>query len=450
MKIVQITPGSGDSFYCENCLRDQAFVKTLRSQGHDVLMVPLYLPLQNESPETLTNAPIFFGGVNVYLQQKLGVFRKTPRWLDRPFDNLILLSWVSRKAGMTSARDLGEATLSMLKGQHGRQVKELDRLVEWLSRDSERPDVIILSNVLLSGLAAALRQHLQVPVVCLLQDEEAFVDGLGVSYAEKAWDLLRRNCREISAFVSVSRAYGRRIAPKLGLDENRLYTLYMGVDMKTYQPADSSPDRPTIGFLSRMCPKRGLDTLVEAFILLKQAPELKSCQLQITGGRSRADEPFLRSIHRRLVQAGVAGDVIFIPEFLGERRQDWIRRLTVMCVPEKEEAAYGLFAMEALAMGVPVVLPEIGIFPELIALTGGGVLVKENSPQTFAAALKPLLLDPNAACKLGQQGRMGMKAHFNVEKTATDLIALLEKIVGAAQGLSGRQYFTTEAQRPQR
>lgn len=432
MKIVQITPGSGDNFYCENCLRDQALVKTLRSQGHDVLMVPLYLPLQNESPETLTEAPIFFGGVNVYLQQKLGLFRRTPRWLDKLFDNRMLLSWVSRKAGVTSARDLGEATLSMLKGEHGRQVKELDRLVEWLARDTERPDVIILSNVLLSGLAAALRQRLKVPVVCLLQDEEGFVDSLGERYTEKAWELLRINCREISAFVSVSRAYGIRISPKLGLDESRLYTLHMGLDMKNYQPAGSPPDRPTIGFLSRMCPKRGLDKLVDAFILLKQAPGLQSCQLQVTGGKSRADEPFLSGIHRRLIMAGVVGDVIFMPEFLGEARQGWLRGLTLMCVPEQEEAAYGLFAMEALATAVPVVLPAIGIFPELIALTGGGVLVKENSPQSFAAALKPLLLGPDAARKLGQQGRMGMKAHFDIEKTAADLIALLEKVIGVA------------------
>lgn len=430
MKIVQITPGSGDSFYCENCLRDQALVKTLRSQGHDVVMVPLYLPLQNESQEILTEVPIFFGGVNVYLQQKLGLFRKTPRWLDKPFDNRTLLAWASRKASMTTARDLGETTLSMLKGEHGRQVKELDRLVEWLALDPEKPDVIILSNVLLGGLAAALRQRLQVPVVCLLQDEEAFIDGLDGPYAETAWDLLRTCCREFSALVAVSRSYGARIAPKLGLDEDRLHTIRMGIDMKAYQAADSPPAQPTIGFLSRMCPERGLDTLVEAFILLKQTPALTSCQLQISGGKSQADEPFLRDIRSRLVRAGVAGDVTFESEFSGKRRQRWLQGLTVMCVPEREEVAYGLCVMEALATGVPVVQPAIGVFPELIALTGGGVLVEDNSPQSFAAALKPWLLDPDGARKLGQQGRAGMKAHFDVEKTGTDLIALLQKVVG--------------------
>ena len=429
MKIIQITPGSGDNFYCENCLRDQALLRTLQSQGHEIRMVPLYLPIKVDSPEVSMDAPIFYGGVNVYLQQKLGLFRKTPRWVDNVFDNRALLSRVSRMSGMTNSRDLGETTLSMLRGEDGYQAKELDRLVEWLSRDMEKPDVIILSNVLLGGLAAALRNRLQVPVVCLLQDEEAFVDSLGEPYSKEAWDLLRKCCQEIDRFIAVSRSYGNRIAPRLDLDENRLHTVYMGLDIKDFQPADFPPNRPTIGFLSRMCPERGLDTLVETFILLKQEPGLKDCQLQISGGKSQTDEPFLRDIRRRLEMTGVAGDVVFLPEFLGEGRRQWLKELTVMCVPEKEEAAYGLYALEAQAAGVPVVVPKIGIFPELIELTGGGALVEFNSSRFFAAVLSPLLLDTDSARKLGQKGRRGIENHFDVQKTTVNLVNLLEKII---------------------
>jgi glycosyltransferase involved in cell wall biosynthesis len=432
MKITQITPGSGDNFYCENCLRDQALLRTLHAQGHHAKMVPLYLPIKFDSPNISMDAPIFYGGVNVYLQQKIGLFRKTPRWLDSVFDNRALLSRVSRKAGMTNSRELGETTLSMLKGEDGRQVKELDRLVEWLSQDMNKPDMIILSNVLLGGLAAALKRRLQVPVVSLLQDEEAFIDGLGEPYREEAWGLLRKCCQDMDALIAVSRSYADRIAPKLDLDENRLHTSYMGIDINEYQPADSPPDRPTIGFLSRMCPERGLDTLVDAFIMLKQNQELRHCQMQISGGKSQADESFLRLIRRRLETAGVAEDVAFMPEFLGEKRKQWLKELTVMCVPEKEEAAYGLFALEAQAAGVPIVVPRIGIFPELIDLTGGGVLVEFNSPRFFSAALSPLLLDPGSAHEFGQRGRSGVKEHFDVQKTTANLIDLLHEIIQRA------------------
>ncbi len=432
MKIIQITPGSGDNFYCENCLRDQALVRSLNSQGHKISMVPLYLPIKLDSPDVSIDSPIFYGGVNVYLQQKLGLFRKTPRWVDSVFDNRSLLSKVSKKAGMTSSKDLGETTISMLKGEDGHQAKELDRLVEWLSRDMERPDVIILSNILLSGLAPALRQRLQVPVVCLLQDEEAFVDGLGEPYSSEAWKLLQKCSKEMDAFIAVSETYSKRIAPRLDLDESRLHTVYMGIDIKDYKPAEAPPARPTIGFLSRMCPERGLDTLVEAFIMLKQKPELKDCRLQISGGKNQADEPFVRDMQIKLETAGVAGDVVFMPEFLGEGRRQWLTGLSVMCVPEKEEAAYGLFALEAKAAGVPVVVPRIGIFPEMIELTGGGVLVEFNSPRFFAEVLSQMLLDPQSTHNLGKKGRRGIEEHFDIEKTSGNLIGVFEKVVEKA------------------
>jgi glycosyltransferase involved in cell wall biosynthesis len=432
MKIIQITPGSGDNFYCENCLRDQALLRTLFSQGHKIMMVPLYLPIRLDSSEMAIDAPIFYGGINVYLQQKLGLFRKTPRWLDSLFDNRSLLSKISKKAGMTSSKDLGETTISMLKGENGNQVKELERLIDWITSDMEMPDVVILSNILIGGLAAAMKERLKAPLVCLLQDEEAFVDSLGEPYSSEAWALMQRCSNEIDAFISVSYAYANRIAPRLNLNEKRLHTVYMGIDMKEYQQAVTIPAKPAIGFLSRMCPQRGLDTLIDAFILLKKKPELKGCQLQVSGGKNQADEPFVRDMKRKLERAGIAGDVQFIPEFLGEGRRQWLKTLSVMCVPEREEAAYGLFALEAQASGVPVVVPKIGIFPEMLELTGGGILVDPNTPEKFAAALTQLLINPDKAFSIGQKGKKGIEEHFDIQKTSASLIRILEKVVGSA------------------
>ncbi len=432
MKITQITPGSGDNFYCENCLRDQALVRALQSQGHEITMVPLYLPIKPDYPEVSMDAPIFFGGVNVYLQQKLELFRKTPRWVDSLFDNRALLEKVSKKAGITSARELGETTISMLKGEEGYQTKELDRLLDWFSRDFIKTDIIILSNILLGGLAGVLKKGLGIPVISFLQDEEGFVDGLGEPYSSEAWELLNRCSKEIDGFISVSRAYSKRIAPRLGLDEKQIDTVYIGIDINEFRPAEFPADNPVIGFLSRMCPQRGLDTLVEAFILIRQMKGLENCRLQICGGKSQADEPFLRNLRSRLENAGALMDVTFMPEFLGEGRREWLRELTVLCVPEKEEVAYGLFAMEAQAAGVPVVVPRMGILPEMIELTGGGVLVDFNSPRFYAEVLAPLLLDTAFAHELGKKGRRGIEEHFNIKKTAANLVGLLERIIKEA------------------
>lgn len=429
MRIVQICPGSGDNFYCENCLRDAALVKAVRGLGHDVLMVPLYLPLQADKVEQVSNAPIFFGGVNVYLQQKLSLFRKTPRWIDRWFDSRGLLEWAGRKAGMTNARDLGETTISMLQGEDGRQVKELDRFVDWLVTEQQKPDVVCLSNALLAGLARRIKQKLGVPVVCLLQDEDGFLDGLTSPYAEQAWSVVHERVRDIDAFLAVSEYYGDTMATRLKTDAGRMHVVRMGIELDVYRPHESGPAVPTIGFLSRMCPERGLDKLVDAFLLLKRNGGLKSARLRISGGRSGADEPFIKRQQDKLEAAGILGDVEFLQAFDRDAKLEFLRSLSVLSVPEPQPVAYGLYVLEALAMGVPVVEPAIGCFPETIAATGGGVLYEPNTAERLAQAMEPLLADSQAARRLGAEGRAGMLKAFDIGRTAGEMVRVYEQIV---------------------
>jgi len=429
MKIIQICPGSGDNFYCENCLRDAALVKALRKLGHDVLMVPLYLPLQADKVEPVSNAPLFFGGVNVYLQQKLSLFRRTPRWIDRWFDSRKLLEWAGHKAGMTSARDLGETTISMLQGEHGRQVKELDRFVDWLVAEPEKPDIVCLSNALLAGMARRIKERLGVPVVCLLQDEDGFLDGLGSPYADRAWTVVHERTRDIDAFFAVSKYFGDAMQARLNVEPARMHVVHLGIELDLYQPGDSGSATPTVGFLSRMCPDRGLERLVDAFILLKKNEKLKSTKLRISGGRSTADEPFISRMRDRLASAGVLDDAEFLEVFDRDARLAFLRSLSVLSVPEVRPVAYGLYVLEALAVGVPVVEPAIGCFPETLAMTGGGVLYEPNTPDRLAEVLEPLLLDSSAARRLGADGRAGMLKAFDIAQTAKHMIRVYEQVV---------------------
>ena len=428
MRIVQITPGSGDNFYCENCLRDIALVKALHKLGHDVLMVPLYLPLQIDNAEPRAESPIFFGGINVYLQQKFALFRKTPRWVDRLLDSRRLLAWAGRKADMTSAKELGDATISMLRGEHGRQVKELDRLVDWLCASGQKPDIVCLSNVLLAGLAHRICERLHVPVVCLLQDEDGFLDGLAAPHAEQAWGIVRERARDIDAFLAVSKYFAEAMRGRLAVHEDRMHVAYMGVNMDEYTPAESCPPVPTIGYLSRMCPNRGLETLVDAFIILKRISRLASAKLRICGGKSGTDEPFLERLTAKLTAAGVREDVEFLGAFDQSSRCEFLKSLSVLSVPEPQPVAYGLYVLEALAAGVPVVEPAIGSFPEMIAVTGGGVLYEPNTAQKLADTIEPLLLDPQAARRLGAEGRAGMLKAFSIEQTAAEMIRIYEQV----------------------
>lgn len=428
MRIVQITPSAGGSFYCENCLRDATLVRAMIKLGHDVQMVPLYLPLKVEGDASSHLSPIFFGGLNVYLQQKSRIFRRTPRWLDRVLDSPRLLKLVGRMAGMTSAKDLGETTVSMLLAEEGRQIKELNRLVDWLDTRQNKPDVICLSNILLVGLAKTIRERLGVPVVCLLQDEDGFLDGLQESYSEAAWQTIAERSKHVDAFIAVSKYYADAVRQRVGFDSAKVHVVYTGISLADYPHPQVPPEVPTIGFLSQMCPAKGLDTLTEAFIKLKQTDKLGNSRMRVTGGRGAGDKAFVEQVRRRMGAAGVAGDVEFLAEFDSKSRADFLSSISVMSVPEKQPVAYGLYVLEGLAAGVPFVQPASGVFHELLDMTGGGVLCPPNDPDALAEAIRDLLLDQDRARELGRRGREVVFEKFDIEKTAAEMVRIYGEI----------------------
>ena len=428
MKIIQLTPGSGDNFYCENCLRDNDLVKALRQQGQDALLVPLYLPGRMEETGCEQNLPIFFGGINVYLQQKFSLFRRSPRWLDRLWDARTLLNWAAGRVGMTRARDLGETTISILRGEEGRQVKELDRLVNWLASEAQ-PDIICLSNALLAGMARRLKEQLKAPVVCLLQDEDEFLDALEEPYRETAWQILRERVADVDLFIAVSNYYASVMGERLKLNAQKITVVYQGILLEGFEPAPSIPKIPTIGYLSRMCPDKGLDRLTEAYLLLKKHNQLRQTRLRIAGGKTRADDDFINRLRRQLIAGGVWDDVEFLESFERPMRQDFLRTLSVLCVPERRGESSGRYVLEALACGVPVVQPRSGVFTELLELTGGGILVSEaGDANELAQALEKLLLVPDQARALGIKGRKAVCEQFNVEGTARQLVEIFQNL----------------------
>src|SRR5262245_35269505 len=156
MRIASITAGAA-GMYCGSCLRDNALAAALNDIGHDTLLLPTYTPIRTDEPD-MSRGPIFFGGVNVYLRQKFRLFRRTPWWLDRLFNSRWLLKLVSRFAMSVRAEELGKLTVSMLEGEQGGQKKGVDELVGWLT-EKWKPDVIVLTNALLSGVVPELKRR---------------------------------------------------------------------------------------------------------------------------------------------------------------------------------------------------------------------------------------------------------------------------------------------------
>ena len=432
MKIIQLTPGTGN-FYCGNCIRDNSLIPALRRLGHDAIMLPMYLPIISENLDPSAGQPLFFGGINVYLQQKIALFRKTPRWVDNLFDSTGLLRWMAGLAHMTRARDLGEMTISILEGEDGRQTKELNRLVDWIGQH-EKPDVVHLSNVLLSGLARSLKQRLGVPVFCTLTGEDAFLDSLSEPYKGHAWRMLAERVRDLDGLIAVSHYFGNVMGHRLGLGPSHLHVVYNGIDLDGFEPAATQPQPPVLGFFARMIHGKGLTTLIEAFALLKSRPATAELQLHLGGSITDAEKTYHAGLRKRLQEQGLTSSVKWMPNLTRAQKLDFYKGLTVFSVPANHGEAFGLYILAALAAGVPVVQPRHGAFPELIDAIGGGKLCEPDDPAALADAIESLILKPEEARALGARGRQKVLAQFGVDRMAVEIIKVYESVLAAVAG----------------
>ncbi|HET9768223.1 MAG TPA: glycosyltransferase family 4 protein [Thermoanaerobaculia bacterium] len=434
MRIAYVGAGAA-GMYCGSCLHDNTLAAALMRLGHEVVLLPTYTPMRTDE-EGVAVDRVFYGAVNVYLQQKAGLFRHTPRWLDRLFDRPGLLRWVSRFAGSTDARELGALTLSTLAGEGGAQSKELDKLVEWLAREV-RPEVVHLSNSLFLGMARRLRQALGVPIVVSLQGEDLFLGELVEPWRGRALALLAERANDADLFIAPSRWYAAEMARLLNVDDRVLRVVPLGIRLDQYQeepPPRPAERPPTIGYLARICPEKGLHLLVEALAQLAGEPGRESLRLRVAGYLAPKDSAWFAALGARLAELGLADRFDHVGEVDLGGKVSFLRSLDVLAVPTVYREPKGLFALEAMANGVPVVVPRHGSFPEMLEETGGGLLVEPGSTDSLAAGLSALLDDEARRLDLGRSGRAAVFASRGEEAMARATAAVLaEAVAGGGQ-----------------
>lgn len=427
MKILHIIPGSGGSFYCGNCLRDSKFVEALRASEHEVIKLPMYLPLFADEHDLSGEIPVFYGAISIYLKQQYPVFRKSPAWFDRLLNSKPMLKMAAKFAGSTRAKGLEEMTISMLMGEEGQQKEELDKMIEWLSEHC-KPDVIHLSNALLVGLAKRLSESMKAPVICSLQDEDQWVDVMKPSSQEKVWNLMAERGEDVSSFVAVSDYYAAEMKRLLHIPEKKLATVHIGVYPGDYEFAAPSEKKRSIGYVSRMCYELGLDILIDAFILLKKEKEFDDVTLHITGGSTGDDRKFLKEQKRRIHKQGLVEAVTFHGDFEEDGLREFFKEVSVLSVPVRKGEAFGIYLLESMASGIPIVQPALGAFPEIVRRSGGGVTYEPNTPEALALELKKLLSDSHKMNELAARGREGVEKHFHVEGQVQKMMEVYQAV----------------------
>jgi glycosyltransferase involved in cell wall biosynthesis len=429
LNILSITAGAAD-MYCGSCLRDNALAATLMRQGHQVTLLPVYTPTVTDEPSVSAGQRVFFGGISVYLQQHFPLFRRTPWLIDRIWDAPAVIKQFATRSIQVDPRMLGALTVSTLKGEGGYQRKEVEKLVEHL-RGEPRPDVVNLPNSMLIALAKPIRRIFRCPIVVTLQGDDLFLEGLPEPYKSESLNLIRSQIDEADLFVSVSEYYTRFMSDYLGIPADRIRTVPLGVNVAGLSAAAQSVRAFTIGYFARIAPEKGLHNLVDAYRILRQERGLPPSRLRAAGYVAAAQRPYLQELERMLTSWGLGGEFAYLGAVDRKAKIRFLRDVDVFSVPTDYHEPKGLFLLEAMACGVPVVEPNHGAFPEMIEKTGGGVLSRSEKPADIADAIYSLWRDRDLAAALGRRGAEGVRAHYTIDHMAHRMADVYRELINA-------------------
>ncbi len=437
MKIAYLTAGAA-GMVCGSCLHDNALAKELIKQGHDAILIPTYTPIMTDET-SVSSDRLFYGGLNVYLEQAFPPIRWLPNWADQFLSSPRLVGWIASRAMGTSAGNLGALTVSMLKGRDGYQRKEVRRLCGWLK--TQTPDVVVFSNLLIAGCLSELKRQVGSPVVVILQGDDIFYDSLTEPYRSRALVELRKLAQQVDLFVVHSRNYGERMQAMLGFADPQLAVNPLAIDTRDYRGLTMTAEfeqRPTtIGYLARLAPEKGLHLLVDAFIDLQQQPSLQDSQLAVAGWLGKQYEAYWQEQLDKLAAVGLENRVKYFGSVDRAGKLSFLSSIDVLCVPTTYLEPKGLFVLEGLAAGVPYVQPAHGAFPEMHERVGGGHLFDPETPGALAERLGEVLGDRAGLRALGELGRRNVFDKASIEREAESFVELLRERLLVSSGCPG-------------
>ena len=424
MRILYLTGGAG-KMYCGSCLRDNAMATELIARKHDVMLLPVYTPTFTDEPNVSLDH-VVMGGISAYLEQYVPIFRKTPKWLDRIWDSKRVLNWASGRSISTNPKMLGEMTVSVLKGEGGFQRKEIHKLIDWL-RNEPPLDIVNLPYTLLISLARPLKEALNVPIVCTMQGEDLFLDGLQEPYRETALHLIRSQLENVDGFLAVSEYYADFMPGYLGIPREKIRVVPLGINPHGFELREPNRDGPfTVGFLGRVAPEKGLHVLAEAYRLVRR--ELPAARLEVAGYMAPDGKSYLADVQKHLAGAGLAGEFRYHGVIDRNDKIAFLRRLDVMSLPATYDEPKGVSLLEAMACGVPLVQPRRGAFTEIVESTGGGILVPPDDASDLAEGILKIARDRKLAEELGANGFQGVREHYSAAHMADRLLEAYESV----------------------
>ncbi len=426
MRLLYLTAGAAE-MYCGTCLRDNALAAALLRRGHDVVLAPVYTPTTTDE-QNVSGPKVLFGGVSVFLEQHVPLFRHTPAFLDWVWDSTPVLKLASKRQIKVDPAVLGEMTVSMLKGVEGFQKKEIGKMLRWLEHEP-RFDAINLPFTLLIGLARPLREALGVPIACTMAGEELFLENLQEPWKSQSLALIRKGIGDVDVFIAVSEYCAEFMSKYLAIPPERIKLVRIGITLDGHDAAPARTTPPyTVGFFARIAPEKGLHVLAEAYRRLVSRPGVPPTRLLAAGYLLDEHREYLRAIEARFSEWGLRDHFRYAgaPDRAGKLAI--LREMDVMSVPVTYDEPKGLSLLESMASGRPVVVPDRGAFHEIVRRTGGGLLVAPDDPDALADGLFALLTDRARAAGLARAGADGVRRLYGVENMAMEAETVFGKL----------------------
>ena len=210
-------------------------------------------------------------------------------------------------------------------------------------------------------------------------------------------------------------------------DPARVEVVHPGVDLDAFRPVPTLEARARLGlpldadvllFVGRIQPLKAPDVLLRAAErLLRRDPTRRSrLVVAVVGGPSGSGLDHPTALADLADQLGIADVVRFVPPVAREQLVDWYAAATLVCVPSYNES-FGLVAVEAQAVGTPVVAAAVGGLTTAVADGRSGILLEGHDPEDYARAFEKIVDAPGLRAALSV-GAIAQAADFSWDRTA--------------------------------
>ncbi|HET9949594.1 MAG TPA: glycosyltransferase [Longimicrobiales bacterium] len=244
--------------------------------------------------------------------------------------------------------------------------------------------------------------------------------------------LIRFALRRADRVCATSHVMARHTAQ---FTEKPIDVIAFGVDLRRFVPGRErgpfAEDDIVVGTVKTLHPKYGIDTLIEAFALVRARHPALPLKLLIVGGGPQASE-----LRRLVARRGLSSVTTFTGPVPSTEVPRYHRQLDVFVALSNPTESFGVAVVEAGACGRPVIVSDVGGLPEVVDDGTTGIIVPWNRPEAAAGAIERLVLDPELRARMGAAGRERVARHYDLERNLDQMIGLYRE-TASAYGRSG-------------